>query len=207
MSTLKHKAQTVLVASATVATLLAVGVPLAQESAKPPEDPSKILFIAEDENGKVWANLSLTVQRTGEPYLPMVVAVENQHSKPVTLTRESFWLSDLDDIIYVMPSIKEMRKNYERAVMDSRTVSFAGIPWESWRWNSRLEPSNFFPNMRSTRGNTVMDTVTLRQRHAMADLLYFERPRNLGEGRPFFLNVLPKKGWDAPIRIRFVIAP
>jgi hypothetical protein len=207
MSTLKHKAHTVLVASAIVVTLLAVGGPLAQESTQPPENPSKILVIAEDENGKVWANLSLTVQRTGEPYLPMVVAVENQHSKPVTFTRESFWLNDLDDIVYVMPSIKEMRKNYERSVMDSRTVSFAGIPWESWRWNRRLEPSNFFPNLRSTRGNTVMDRVTLRQRHALADLMYFESPRNLGEGRPLFLNVRPTKGWKAPIRIRFVISP
>ena len=207
MSRLKYRLRVVLAASVSFAALLAVGVPFAQEPEAFSDDPSKILFIAEDENGKVWANLSLTIQRTQEPYLPMVVAVENQFSKPVTFTRESFWLSDLDDIIYVMPPIKEMRKNYERAVMDSRTVSFAGIPWENWRWNRRLEPSNFFPNLRSTRGNTVMDRVTLRQRHAMADLLYFERPRNLEKGRPFFLNVRPKKGWETPIRIRFVISP
>jgi hypothetical protein len=89
--------------------------------------------------------------------------------------------------------------------MDYRMVSYAGIPWENWRWNRRLESSSFFPNLRSSRGNTVRDRVTLRHRHAMVDLLYFERPRNLELGRPFFLVVHPK-GWEVPIRIRLVIS-
>jgi hypothetical protein len=168
-------------------------------------EPQRVLFIAENDAGKVWANLTLTIQRTGEPYLPIVVAVENYSEKSVTLGRGSFWLNDLDDIIYVLPTIKEIRKNYEKSVMDSRMVSYAGIPWEGWRWNRRLESSNFFPDLRSTRGNTVMDRVTLRQRHAMVDLLYFERPRNMEIGKPFFLNVHPK-GWEVPIRIRLVIS-
>jgi hypothetical protein len=38
----------------------------------------------------------------------------------------------------------------------------------------------------------------------MVNLLYFERPRNLQAGRPFFLAVHPE-GWEIPIRIRLVI--
>jgi len=189
------------IAAALLAVFLALGVVFAQDV----EESQRVLFIAENENGKVWANLTLTIQRTGEPYLPMVVAVENLSVKSITLSRESFWLSDLNDVIYVLPSIKEMRKNYDKSVMDSRMVSYAGIPWESWRWNRRLEPANFFPDLRSSSGNTVMDRVTLRQRHAMVDLMYFERPRNLEIGKPFFLNVHPK-GWEIPIRMRFVIS-
>jgi hypothetical protein len=171
------------------------------------EETRRFLFIAENDNGKVWANLTLTVQRTGEPYLPMVVAVENLNKKSITLNRDSFWLSDLDDIIYVMPSVKEVRKNYDKIVMDYRAVSYAGIPWENWRWTRQLEMANFFPDLRATRGrNTVLDRVTLRHRHAMVNLLYFERPRNLEIGRPFFLTVQPKgKGWEIPIRMRIVI--
>ena len=184
-----------------LAALLAMGVVFAQDI----EEPRRVLFIAENDNGKVWANLTLTIQRTGEPYLPMVVAVENQSAKSITLSRESFWLSDLNEIVYALPSIKEVRKNYSKSVMDARMVSYAGIPWESWRWNRRLEPANFFPDLRSSSGNTVMDRVTLRQRHAMVDLMYFERPRNLEIGKPFFLNVHPK-GWEIPIRMRFVIS-
>jgi hypothetical protein len=194
-----------LVGAAGAATLLAlvhtVGVTFAQEE----REPQRVLFIAESDTGKVWANLTLTLQRTAEPYLPMVVAVENLHKKSITIDRGSFWLSDLDDILYFMPSVKEVRKNYDKIVMDYRMVSYAGIPWENWRWTDRLERANFFPDLRSTWGATVRDHVTLRHRHAMVNLLYFERPRNLQSGRPFFLNVHPK-GWEIPIRIRFVIS-
>lgn len=178
-----------------------VGSVFAQEE----EQAQRVLFIAESDFGKVWANLTLTLQRTEEPYLPLVVAVENLAEKPVTFDRESFWLSDLDDIVYLLPTVKEMRKSYDKSVMDARMVSFAGIPWENWRWNRRLESANFFPDLRATRGSTVRDRVTLRQRHAMVDLLYFERPRNLSTGRPFFLTVHPK-GWEIPIRLRLVVS-
>ena len=170
------------------------------------EEAHRVLFIAESDFGKVWTNLTLTRQRTGEPYLPIVVAVENLADKPITLDRDSFWLSDLDDIVYLMPTVKEMRKNYDKSVMDARMVSYAGIPWENWRWNRRLEAADFFPDLRATRGgSTVRDRVTLRQRHAMVDLLYFERPRNLSNGRPFFLTV-NAEGWEAPVRLRLVVS-
>jgi len=195
-------------AAATVLAMsLAVGGVVARPDTKQGEEqePQRVLFIAENDAGKVWANLALTLQRTAEPYLPMVVAVENLSRKSIEIDRESFWLSDLDDIVYFMPTVKEVRKNYDKIVMDYRMVSYAGIPWENWRWTNRLDPANFFPNLRSTRGNTVRDHVTLRHRHAMVNLLYFERPRKLQRGRPFFLVVHPK-GWEIPIRIRILIS-
>jgi hypothetical protein len=195
-----------LVGAAGAATLLAVvhsaGLTAAQE--EPEQEQQRVLFIAENDAGKVWANLTLTLQRTAEPYLPMVLAVENLQRKSITINRESFWLSDLDDIFYFVPSVKEVRQNYDKIVMDYRMVSYAGIPWENWRWTNRLERANFFPDLRSTRGSTVRDHLTLRQRHAMVNLLYFERPRSLQRGRPFFLTVHPK-GWEIPIRIRLII--
>ena len=198
----------IFVGAAFAATLLVIAVAgdvvIANQDQEQEAEPQRVLFIAENDSGKVWANITLTLQRTGEPYLPMVVAVENMSKKSIQLDRESFWLADLDDIVYVMPSVKEVRKYYDKTVMDYRMVSYAGIPWENWRWTKRLESANFFPDLRSTRGNTVRDHLTLRRRHAMVNLLYFERPRNLQRGRPFFLVVRPK-GWEAPIRIRILI--
>ena len=190
-------------ATTLVAICLIVGVVIAQEDQE--QEPQRVLFIAENDAGKVWTSLTLTLQRTAEPYLPMVVAVENLQRKSITIDRESFWLSDLEDIIYVMPTVKEVRKNYDKIVMDYRMVSYAGIPWENWRWTNRLESANFFPDLRSSRGNTVRDHLVIRHRHAMVNLLYFERPRNLQRGRPFFLTVHPK-GWEIPIRIRLIIS-
>jgi hypothetical protein len=191
------------IAATLPAICLTVGVAIAQQNQE--KEPQRVLFIAENDAGKVWVNLTLTLQRTAEPYLPIVVAVENLSRNSIALDRESFWLSDLDEIVYFMPTVKEVRKNYDKGVMDYRMVSYAGIPWENWRWTERLESANFFPDLRSTRGNTVRDHVTLRHRHAMVNLLYFERPRNLERGRPFFLAVHPE-GWEVPIRIRIVIS-
>jgi hypothetical protein len=199
------------VGTAAAATLLAMALAVDGVIARPDPkqeqetEPQRVLFIAENDAGKVWANITLTLQRTAEPYLPMVVAVENMSKNSIVLDRENFWLSDLDNIVYFMPTVKEVRKNYDKIVMDYRMVSYAGIPWENWRWTNRLESANFFPDLRSTRGNTVRDHLTLRQRHAMVNLLYFERPRNLQRGRPFFLVVHPK-GWEIPIRIRLLIS-
>lgn len=170
------------------------------------ENAPQILFIAENDFGKVWVNTSLTRQRTDQPYLPMVVAVQNMSASPVTLDRSSLFLADLDGIVYPMPTVQQYRQYYDKALLDDRMVSYGGIPWEGWRWNRRLEPSNFFPNMQARRGNTTVDKVSLRQRHAMVDLLYFERPRKLSSNRPFFLVVEPKKGWEIPIRLRIVLS-
>jgi hypothetical protein len=192
---------------ASAVAVLALGVMTVTSVFAEEQQTPRFLFIAENDNGKVWANVTLTIQRTAEPYLPMVVAVENLFKKSITLDRDSFYLSDLDDIVYIVPSVKEVRKNYDKTVMDYRTISWAGIPWENWSYTRRLERSNFFPDLRaSSAGNTVLDRVTLRQRHAMVSLFYFEKPRNLEPGKPIFLVVQPEKGWEIPIRMRIVIS-
>lgn len=181
--------------------LLAVAAALAQEG----DDPGKILFIAEDNQGKVWANLSLTGQRVSEPYLPMVIGVQNGSSAKLKLTRESFWLSDLEGVIYSVPSVKEWRKNYDHASLDRRLLTTGGIPWEVWARSGRFASTNFFPDLTASRGATTRDVVTLRRGFGMADLFYFERPRTLAPGRPFFLAVLGE-GWEEPIRLRLYIS-
>jgi len=168
-------------------------------------EPPQILFVAEDASGKVWANLSLTGQREAEPYVPMVIGVQNLASAKITLDRESFWLSDLEDVLYPMPTVREWRKGYGRISMDRRMVSTGGIPWEVWASSGRFSQTNFFPDLQVTRGGTTRDVVTLPQGHGMADLMYFERPRQLERGRPFFLAVMAK-GWEAPIRLRLILS-
>jgi hypothetical protein len=181
--------------------LLAVAAALAQDG----DEPGRILFIAEDNQGKVWANLSLTGQRDSEPYLPMVIGVQNGSSAKLKLTRESFWLSDLEGVIYSVPSVKEWRKNYDHASLDRRLLTTGGIPWEVWARSGRFASTNFFPDLRASRGATTRDVVTLRRGFGMADLLYFERPRTLAPGKPFFLAV-QGEGWEEPIRLRLYIS-
>jgi hypothetical protein len=153
----------------------------------------------------VWVNLSLAMQNQDDAYLPAVVGVQNKSHNEIKLTRESFWLEDLDDVVYTMPTVKEWRKNYKRIVIDRRLMSTGGIPWEVWWRSGRFAPSNFFPDLRSTRGNTTRDSIVLRNGYGMVDLLYFERLRMNQIGRPFLLVVHPK-GWEIPIRIRLYLS-
>jgi len=176
----------------------------APAAAQDGDEPSRVLFIAENDQGTVWVNLSLALQNQDDAYLPMVVGVQNKSQNEIKLTRESFWLSDLDDVIYTMPSVKEWRKNYKRIVIDRRLLSTGGIPWEVWWSGGRLARSNFYPDLRSTRGNTTVDSITLRTGYGMVDLLYFEQLRTSGDGRPFILSIRPE-GWEVPIQVRLVL--
>ena len=183
--------------------VLAAGIVVAQDEDENRGQP-QILFVAEDDQGTVWANVSLTLQQTDEPYVPIVVAIQNNLKKNITVSRDRIWLSDLEGLVYQMPSIREWRKNYGRIVIDRRVVSTGGIPWEVWQRSRRYSASNFFPDMRSQQGNTVIDTVSLRKGNGMVDLFYFDRPRTQFYEKPFFLTVHPK-GWEEPIRMRLVL--
>jgi hypothetical protein len=168
------------------------------------QEPAQILFVAEDDQGTVWVNVGLAVQDQSGAYLPLVVGVQNKAASEIKLNRESFLLIDLDDVVYTMPTVKEWRKSYKRMVIDRRLMSTSGIPWEVWWSGGRLARSNFFPDLRSTRGNTTVDSITLRTGYGMVDLLYFEQLRTSGDGRPFLLSIRPE-GWEVPIQIRLLL--
>jgi len=168
------------------------------------DDEARVLFIASDDQGTVWANLSLALQNRSDAYLPMVVGVQNNSPNEVKLTRESFFLTDMDDIVYSMPTVKQWRKGYKRIVIDRRLLSTGGIPWEVWYQSGRLARSNFFPDLSGRRGNTTISTINLRTGYGMVDLLYFEQLRVQQTGRPFILTVQPV-GWEVPINLRLYL--
>jgi hypothetical protein len=187
----------IILASITVVGLLAFG----QDA----EDEPKIVFAAGDDQGTVWVNLSLALQHRSDAYLPMVVGVQNNSPQEIMLDRESFTLSDLNGVVYSMPTVKQWRKSYKRITIDRRLLSTGGIPWEVWYRGGRLARSNFFPDLRGSRGNTTISSVVLRTGYGMVDLLYFEQLRQSELGRPFFLTVRPD-GWETPIRLRLYLS-
>ena len=181
MTQLKARLITAVVVLATVAV---AGGLLAEE-----EETRLWDFDVEDENGRAWANLTLTGLRMDEPFIPIVVAVQNNSKKPVTLNRESFRVTDLDGLVYMLASVRDWRKHYDPIVQDRRMMSTGSIPWRVWYSSNKLGSTNFFPDLKTGRGNVLRDSVTLRRGYGMFDLMYFERPRNLSVKRPFFLEV------------------
>lgn len=175
--------------------LIAGGSASAEDSPAP-----RLVFSGGNELGEVWANIGLTIQRLDEDYLPMVVMIVNRDRDPVLIDRDAVRLVGPDGLRYPMPTLKELRKNYNRFGLDGRAVSGAGIPWEVWQRNRRLLESNFFPNTLTDRRAIVVDEVTLPPGYALIDLVYFARPRGLARGTSFVLEV-HGLGWEAPVRL------
>jgi hypothetical protein len=182
-----------------VAAMVAGGALVAQEG-----EERLWEYNVEDDNGRAWANLTLTGLRMNEPFIPIVVGVQNNAKKPVTLKRDSFRLTDLDGLVYTLASVRDWRKHYDPIVQDRRMMSTGSIPWRVWYTSNKLGPTNFFPDLKTGRGNVLRDSVTLRRGYGMFDLMYFERPRNLAVQRPFFLEIWGK-GWESPLRMRLLI--
>jgi hypothetical protein len=164
----------------------------------------QIVFSERSQAGQLWANVSLTYQRLGEPYLPMVIGVQNLSAENLELNRASFRLIGPDGRRFPMADLKTLRKTYEKTTIDRRIMNFNGIPTDVWYRQRRLRESNFFPDVSQARRNTVIDRVTLRRGDGTADLIYFEAPSGLALGTPFVLEVLPE-GWEAPLRLRLIL--
>jgi len=165
---------------------------------------TRMVFTGKNSHGEAWANISLTTQRLGESYVPLVVMIVNLDRESVTIDRDAIRLVGRDGKRYPMPTLKELRTNYGKFSLDGRAVSGSGIPYEVWQQNRRLIDSNFFPHISGNRGAIAIDEVTLPQGYAMIDLVYFAKPRGLRSGEPFLVEIHPI-GWDAPLELGIVL--
>jgi hypothetical protein len=160
---------------------------------------SKTVLVGQSELATVWANIQITRMRVDQPYLPMVIGLQNLAAETAKITRESIRLVGPDGRRYPVAGLKEVRKNYPMLNQDRRVVNAAGIPWEVWYRQRRLRESNFFPGVMG-RSGTVIDHVTLRRQDGMVDLFYFPRPHGFAAGTPVILEI-SAEGWEGPIRL------
>lgn len=173
--------------------VLAVAAPgVAQES--------QLVNIGENDFGVVWANIQLTRMRVAEPYLPMVIGIQNQSSQSVRIDRDAIRLVGPDGRRYPVAGLKEVRQEYDKLNLDRRIANANGIPWEVWYRQRRLRESNFFPGVMN-RSGTVIDQISLRRQDGMVDLVYFPRPRGLTLDTPFALEIAAE-GWEVPLQLR-----
>jgi hypothetical protein len=165
----------------------------------------RVVFSEKSEAGQLWANLSLTSLRVHEPYLPMVIGVQNMSERSAVLDRSSFRLIGPDGNRYPMAELKAFREGYDKGSLDRRIASASGIPIDIWARQRSLRESNFFPDVGLSRRPTVINKVTLGRRDGLADLVYFVTPPGLAPGQPFILEVQPSN-WPAPLRLRLMLS-
>ncbi len=183
--------------------LVAAGVPGA--GAAGGGGSTAMVFSGSGPQGKVWVNVDLTRQRTDQPYVPLVVAVQNMGARPAVVKRESFRLLGSSGKPVPLASIEEVRKEYPKLNFDARTVKAQAMPFGTRLSAEYRVGSNFFPVM-AAGGSVKRDVVTLPPSYWMVDLLYFRRPAGLAEGGDVILQVHPE-GWDEPVEVRFSLAP
>lgn len=172
--------------------LATIAVPVqAAEGAKPS------VFTAKSDEGQVWVSVNLARFRTGEAYLPLVVAVANRAKGSIELDRKSIRLVDSAGRVFPMPSVGQLREAYNKRNLDQTMVRVFGFPTGTVLTLSRLVPSNFFPPL-TGRGGTAIDRVELAPFTWTLDLMYFPRPKGPLTG--LTLEVAPK-GWQQPIRL------
>lgn len=164
----------------------------------------QLVFSEKTEAGQLWANLSLTYLRLDEPYLPMVIGVQNLSDRSLSLDRASFRLVGPDGRRYPMAELKTVRESYDKFSLDRRIATANGIPADLWARQRSLRESNFFPDVGLSRRPTVIDRVSLGRRDGMVDLIYFETPAGLQPGVPFLLEVQPRD-WAVPMRLRLMV--
>ena len=173
-------------------------------AATAPAQERQFVFSEKSGAGQVWANLSVTYLRLGEPYMPIVIGVQNYSKKRANLDRDAFWLVGPDGRRYPLAELKDVRSEYGKFSIDQRMASAAGIPVDVWARQRRLRESNFYPDIQLSRRPTVIDVLTLGKSDAMVDLFYFVTPDGLGPGMPFLLEVRPR-GWEIPLRLRLIL--
>jgi hypothetical protein len=161
---------------------------------------SQLVNVGENSFGAVWANIHLTRMRVEEPYLPLVIGIQNLSSESVRIDRDAIRLVGPDGRRYPVAGLKEVRKEYDKLNVDRRIANANGIPWEVWYRQRRLRESNFFPGVMNRRG-TVIDEVVLRRQDGMVDLVYFPTPRGLALDTPFALEI-DAEGWEVPLQLR-----
>ena len=163
---------------------------------------STFAFIEEGKLATFIVDTRPTRYRDGEKYVPVEVAIANRGVKTLTLTRESFTLSDEKGDRYPCASPKELLENYDFLDLDRNLAELAGIVFN--RFGAMTEyPSKLSPTRRAV-GGTVTDTVELPKFGYMMDMLYFPMPTTGLRGHKFELAMTAPELTD-PIFVKFEV--
>ncbi len=160
--------------------------------------PAQQVFTARTDEGQVWVSVDLARFRTGETYLPFVIAVYNRSDRSATLTRSSFALV-AEGRTLPAPSVPRLREAYPKVNLDQTMVRVYAIPFGTRLDVGHLVPSNFYPPVLPGGGVTIQ-RVELPPLYWTVDMIYLPNPGGLDGGKAFSIRVHPE-GWSRAIEV------
>jgi len=167
---------------------------------------STFAFIEEGKLATFIVDARATQYREKESYFPVEIALANRGVKQLSLTRESFTLTDESGNRYPCASPKELLANYEFLDFDRNLAELTEIVFNRFGAMTAY-PSKFSPTRRPSRSGEstlVTDSVQLPKFGYILDMLYFPKPGTGLVGHKFELALSAPELTD-PIFVKFEV--
>jgi len=147
-----------------------------------------------------------TRYREKERYIPVEIAIAVRGVKQLTLTRESFTLSDDAGGRYPCASPRELLENYDYLDLDRNLAELSEIVFNRFAAMT-FYPSKLSPTRRPSRPGesaVVTDNVQLPRFGYLMDMIYFPTPTTGLKGHKFELTMTAPELTE-PIFVKFEV--
>ena len=158
-------------------------------------------FYEEKDGLKVFVSAEVMRFHDKETYVPMLISVGNNNSRPVVMTPEEFILTDDKGVYYPLADHKDLLSEYKKSGFDGNLLENAQFLGNKFVAFQRV-PSLFYPNFTAT--GVRNERVQLPEGTYLADMLYFRKPIGPLEGRIFTFTVyFPQQ--ETQMDVKFVV--
>ncbi len=158
-------------------------------------------FYEEKDGLKVFVSAEVMRFHDKETYVPMLISVGNNNSKPVLITPEEFVLTDDKGVYYPLAKHEDLLSEYKKSGFDANLLKNSEFLGNKFVAFQRV-PSLFYPNFTAT--GVRNERIQLPQGTYLVDMLYFRKPIGPLEGRIFTLTVyFPQQ--ETQMDVRFVV--
>ena len=167
---------------------------------------STFAFIEEGTLATFIAGTRPTRYRENERYVPVEIAIANRGVRQLSLTRESFTLTDENGNRYPCASPKELLANYDFLDLDRNLEELGEIVFSRFGAMTAY-PSKFSPTRRPSRAGestVITDSVQLPKFGYLLDMLYFPMPATGLLGHKFELAMTAPELTE-PIFVKFEV--
>ena len=158
-------------------------------------------FYEEKDGLKVFVSAEVMRFHDKETYVPMLISVGNNNSRPVLMTPEEFILTDDKGVYYPLADHKDLLSEYKKSGFDGNLLENAHFLGNKFVAFQRV-PSLFYPNFTAT--GVRNERIQLPEGTYLADMLYFRKPIGPLEGRIFTFTVyFPQQ--ETQMDVKFVV--
>lgn len=158
-------------------------------------------FYEEKDGLKVFVSAEVMRFHDKETYVPMLISVGNNNSRPVLMTPEEFILTDDKGVYYPLADHKDLLSEYKKSGFDGNLLKNAQFLGNKFVAFKRV-PSLFYPNFTAT--GVRNERIQLPEGTYLADMLYFRKPIGPLEGRIFTFTVyFPQQ--ETQMDVKFVV--